>query len=213
MNEIVTAGRSLSSLLFGKTRLAILSLLYGQAGESFYLRQIVRLSGAGLGPVQRELGKLVEAQIVRRMVQGRHVRYQANSDSPIFRDLRSLLVKISHRDTVGPHSMRTRSLSTQIPVKVPRKRLNAFCVKHHISKLSYFGSVLRPDFSPTSDVDVLVEFEPGQKPSYFGLYDMEEELTGLFGGRKADIRTAEDISQFFRHRVIAEAKVQYVATR
>jgi predicted nucleotidyltransferase len=82
-----------ASALFGKTRLAILALLFTHADESFYLREIVRLSGAGLGPVQRELKKLAESRIVTREKRGRQVYYQANREGPIFRDLKSLIIR------------------------------------------------------------------------------------------------------------------------
>jgi predicted nucleotidyltransferase len=84
-----------------------------------------------------------------------------------------------------------------------------FCRRHHIQKLALFGSVLRDDFKPDSDIDILVEFEPGQTPSFFRLFDMEEELSFLFNGRKVDLRTPEDLSQYFRDDVIANAEVHY----
>lgn len=86
-----------------------------------------------------------------------------------------------------------------------------FCRRHHIRRLSLFGSVLRGDFSPESDIDVLVEFEPGHVPGFFALHDMEEELSALAGGRKVDLRTAEDLSRYFRDDVVAHAEVQYAA--
>lgn len=90
-----------------------------------------------------------------------------------------------------------------------RERIAEFCERHHIRKLSLFGSVLREDFGPESDVDVLVEFEPGHVPGLIRLMDLEEELSGLFGGRKVDLRTPEDLSRYFRDEVAADAEVQY----
>jgi predicted nucleotidyltransferase len=95
-------------------------------------------------------------------------------------------------------------------IELPKDKIASFCKKHHILKLSLFGPVLRDDFEPTSDVDVLVEFEPGHVPSFFRLFDMEDELSGLFGGRKVDLRTPEDLSRHFRQSVLATAVVQYV---
>ncbi len=86
--------------------------------------------------------------------------------------------------------------------------LAEFCRKSHISKLSLFGSVLREDFGPDSDVDVLVEFEEGYTPGFFGLARMEEEFSELFG-RKADLRTPQDLSRYFRDEVTGSAAVQY----
>ena len=84
-----------------------------------------------------------------------------------------------------------------------------FCRRHHIARLAIFGSALRYDFRPDSDVDVLVDFEPGHVPGFFRLFDMEEELSALFEGRKVDLRTPEDLSRYFRDRVVAEAEVQF----
>lgn len=86
-----------------------------------------------------------------------------------------------------------------------------FCRRHHITRLAIFGSALRDDFRPDSDVDVLVDFEPGHVPGFFRLFDMEEELSALFDGRKMDLRTPEDLSRYFRDEVVAEAKVQYAS--
>jgi predicted nucleotidyltransferase len=90
-----------------------------------------------------------------------------------------------------------------------KEKIAGFCRRNHIRKLSLFGSVLREDFGPESDVDVLVEFEPGHTPGFFRLFDMEEELSSLLGGRKADLRTPEDLSRYFRDEVLAQSRVQY----
>jgi len=83
-----------------------------------------------------------------------------------------------------------------LPIAIERERVAEFCRRHHIRWLALFGSVLRDDFGPDSDVDVLVRFEP------------EGELTEMLG-RKADLRTPEDLSRHFRDRVLSEAVVQY----
>ena len=72
-----------------------------------------------------------------------------------------------------------------------------------------FGSVLRETFRADSDVDVLVEFEAGHTPSFFQLFDLEQALSSLLGGRKVDLRTPEDLSRYFRAEVMADALVQY----
>ncbi len=95
-------------------------------------------------------------------------------------------------------------------VTIPKEQIAGFCRRHHIKKLALFGSVLRDDFRPDSDIDVLVEFEPGRGPGFFGLFDMQEELSGLFGGRKVDLRTPQELSRYFRDDVVAHAEVQYV---
>ncbi|MHB0875376.1 MAG: nucleotidyltransferase family protein [Anaerolineae bacterium] len=98
-----------------------------------------------------------------------------------------------------------------LQIKVDREAIAEFCREHHIVRLAFFGSVTREDFAPESDVDVLVEFAPEHLPSLIGLARMEIELSPLLQGRKADMRTAEDLSHFFRDRVVAEATVQYEA--
>ena len=95
-------------------------------------------------------------------------------------------------------------------LKQPSKeRIANFCRRNHICKLSLFGSVLRKEFRSDSDIDVLVEFEPGHVPGFFRLFDLEEELSGFFGRRKIDLRTPQDLSRYFRNEVLAEAEVQY----
>ena len=92
---------------------------------------------------------------------------------------------------------------------IPKNDLEEFCRRNRIRKLAFFGSVLRPDFRPESDVDVLVEFELTAQVGFFKLYDMEQELSRLLGGRKVDLRTPEDLSRYFRDEVVAHAQVQY----
>ncbi len=96
-------------------------------------------------------------------------------------------------------------------IEVPKAKVAAFCRRHHISRLALFGSVLRDDFGPQSDVDVLVDFEPGKTPSFFRLFEMQDELSVMFGGRKVDIRTEADLSRYFREEVVSSAWVQYAA--
>jgi len=80
-------------------------------------------------------------------------------------------------------------------------------VRHRIRRLALFGSVLRPDFGPESDVDVLVEFEPGAAIGFFGLARLERELSALLGGRRVDLRTPQDLSKYFRNSVVDHAYV------
>lgn len=96
-------------------------------------------------------------------------------------------------------------------IKIPKNRLRTFCKKHHIKKMSLFGSAIRDDFGPDSDIDILVEFEEEHTPSFFKLFDMEEELTDILGGRKADIRTKEDLSKYIREEVENNSVIQYAS--
>jgi len=94
-------------------------------------------------------------------------------------------------------------------ITVDRSRLAEFCRRHHIRRLALFGSALREDFSEESDVDILVEFEPGHTPGLLGMARLERELSHILGGRKVDLRTPEDLSRYFRDEVLREAEVQY----
>ena len=95
-------------------------------------------------------------------------------------------------------------------IDVNREQIADFCRRHHIRKLAFFGSVLREDFRADSDVDVLLEFEPGIRIGLFELMSMQLEFSDLIG-READFRLPGDLSRYFRDRVIAETKVQYAA--
>ncbi len=95
-------------------------------------------------------------------------------------------------------------------IDIPNERLAEFCRRNHICRLSLFGSILRDDFGPDSDVDFLVEFEPGKTPGLFGIAAMEIELSEMIG-RKADLRTVEDLSRYFRDEVVREAELQYAS--
>jgi predicted nucleotidyltransferase len=92
-------------------------------------------------------------------------------------------------------------------IAIDRQAITNFCRRHHIRKLALFGSVLREDFRPESDVDVLVEFEPGQRVG-FAFFAMQEELSKLLG-RQVDLNTPGFLSRYFRDEVLAEAEVLY----
>lgn len=94
-------------------------------------------------------------------------------------------------------------------ITLDREKIAAFCRQHHVQRLALFGSALREDFGPESDIDVLVEFEPGHTPGLLGITRLERELLATLGGRKVDLRTPEDLSRYFREDVLKEAQVQY----
>lgn len=126
----------LPATLFGKTRRAVLGLLYGHADEAFYLRQIVRASGCGLGAVQRELKRLAEAGIIRRTIRGPLVYFQADPNCPVFEELKSLVVK-----TAGV-------------TDILRAALAALADRVKIALV--YGSIARGEECRESDVDLLV---------------------------------------------------------
>ena len=95
-------------------------------------------------------------------------------------------------------------------VQIDYQRVARFCARHHIRRLCLFGSVLRDDFDTESDVDVLVEFQPGHTPG-LAFFSMEIEL-GEILGRKVDLNTPQFLSPYFRDEVAAEAEEVYVAS-
>ena len=95
MKWVDSGTASAASALFGKTRLRVLVLLFSQTDESFYLREVARQTGTGLGAVQRELASLVETGIVRRTERGNQVLFQADPHCPVFAELRDLVAKLA----------------------------------------------------------------------------------------------------------------------
>lgn len=93
-------------------------------------------------------------------------------------------------------------------IAIDRDRIAEFCRRNHVRKLSFFGSVLRNDFRPDSDVDVLVEFEPGCVIG-LRLIEIQEELSILLGGHTVDLVTPKFLNRHIRDRVLATAEVQY----
>jgi uncharacterized protein len=127
---------TLSDTLFGRTRGAVLAVLFGHVGESYYLRQLARMTGIALGPVQRELRQLVDAGLVTRKTLGTHTLYSANPASPVFVEMRSLVAK-----TVGVHDVLLTALQP-----LERKFKLAFV----------YGSVARSRESHRSDIDLMI---------------------------------------------------------
>jgi hypothetical protein len=93
---------------------------------------------------------------------------------------------------------------------VPKGQIAEFCRRNHIRRLSLFGSILRDDFGPESDIDVLVEFEPGHVPG-FRFIRLQDELSRLFGGRRVDLVTPKFLNRRIRDEVLNSAEVQYAA--
>jgi uncharacterized protein len=95
-------------------------------------------------------------------------------------------------------------------IPIPRDQIADFCRRHRIKRLALFGSVLRDDFGPESDIDVLVEFEPGTRVGLFTFQKLEDELTSLIG-RRVDLNTAGFLNRQFRDQVLQEARPIHVA--
>ena len=128
--------KNLSSVLFGKTRRAILSLLFTHTEEAFYLREIVNAVGAGLGAAQREVEQLSRVGIIKRMVRGRHVYFQANTECPIFEEIKSLIIK-----TAGAADVLKAAFAP---------------LADRIKIAFIYGSFAKGDEHQSSDLDILV---------------------------------------------------------
>ena len=100
-------------------------------------------------------------------------------------------------------------MATRVRIPIPQAEIEAFCRRNHIRRLALFGSVLRDDFTPNSDVDVLVEFEPGKAPGW-EFFSLQDQLSELLG-RRVDLNTPNELSKYFRDDVLAEAEVLYDA--
>ena len=99
-------------------------------------------------------------------------------------------------------------MTSRVPIST--EAVAAFCLRHHIIRLSLFGSVLRADFRPDSDVDVLVEFEPGHVPG-LRFISIERELSQILGGRRVDMVTPKILNPRIRDQVLGSAQSLYVA--
>ena len=99
-------------------------------------------------------------------------------------------------------------MGRKIAITIPSEKIEVFCKKHHIRKLLLFGSVLRDDFRPDSDVDVLVEFEQGTVAGFLRLAAMGNELSDILG-HAVDLRTPAELSRYFSQEVLEKAEVQY----
>jgi predicted nucleotidyltransferase len=127
---------TLSGTLFGRTRGAVLAILFGHVGESFYLRQLARITGIALGAVQREMRQLVDAGLVNRKTLGTHTLYSANESCPVFAEMRSLVAK-----TVGIHDVLTAALQP---------------LERDINLAFVYGSVGSSRESQQSDIDLMI---------------------------------------------------------
>jgi predicted nucleotidyltransferase len=127
------------------------------------------------------------------------------SDEALVAELRQ---RLAARTTTPPDSA---PLDPRRPrVRFDRDDLAAVCRRHHVTRLSLFGSVLTDEFGPASDVDVLVEFARGHTPG-LAIADLEDELSALFGGRRVDVVTERSLHRLLRDRVLASAVVQFAA--
>jgi predicted nucleotidyltransferase len=209
---------TLSEILFKDYRKRVLALLMLNPDKHYHVREIARLTGTEAGTLHKELARLAEAGILKKEKIGNQVQYSADRQCPISKELSSIL-----RKTSGPDGLR---VGARAPLKnniddvmilggeitISRRALKALLKKHHINRLSLFGSAARGELTPESDIDLLVEFEEGKSPSLGGMVTVSDAFSKLFNGRKVDIATPAIFKNPYRRREIEkEMELLYAA--
>jgi predicted nucleotidyltransferase len=224
-----TASAGIANALFGKGRQRVLGLLFGAPGR-LHLRQIARLAGTGLGSVQREVARLTTAGLLTREIEGNQTYYRANADSPVAAELRSLMEKTVNAAPAAsraraPEAMRARTATVQRAgdavvtarsrlgrakggalmraVKQKRKAILDAAARRGARNVRLFGSVVRGTARFDSDVDILVDLEPGT--SLLDLGGLKSELEVILG-RKVDVATPAGLRPRVRESVLREAR-------
>jgi predicted nucleotidyltransferase/DNA-binding transcriptional ArsR family regulator len=196
-------------LLFTAYRRQVLGLLLLRPDDSLHVREISRLTGVPAGSLHRELRTLTEAGLLLREPAGNQVRYSANRAAPLYPELAGIFRKAAaapaksrqsrpqpRKTKAGParHILHSpvaeyaveQQTSQPIP---PLAKIKRLCRKFGIARLALFGSAVRGEMTPESDIDLLVEFEPDSKVSLFDIPAIQEAFSAAFGGRKVDIAT------------------------
>ncbi len=208
--------------LFGKTCQTLLTLLFTAPDAPRLQEELIQRAALGRGAVQRELERLTAAGLLVVTRTGNRKHYQANRSSPIFSEVEAIVLK-TMRPAVGlPGAGKAVHESHQTPAQyiasnvkpipdVPKRRLAAFCRRHHIRQLGMFGSAARGEANDASDVDLLVEFRHDTQTSLFDMVRIQDELGRLFG-RKVDLATAAILENPYRRRaVLKDLRVLYDA--
>jgi uncharacterized protein len=185
-----TLQTGVGNVLFGRTRSAVLALLYGRADQSFYIRQIAREAGASVGAVQRELGSLSKAGLISRNSVGNLVFYQANRDAPVFSEMRSLVNK-----TVGVFNVLGTALE-------PLSKL--------IAVAFVYGSVAREEETAQSDIDLMIVGPAKLDDVLAQLSDVEKKIGRLINPTVysvAEFKSKVENGNHFLHAVLKGKKM------
>ncbi|HEX9811996.1 MAG TPA: nucleotidyltransferase domain-containing protein [Burkholderiales bacterium] len=208
-----------SDVLFTKTQRRVLGLLFGNPDRSYYANEIVRFAGAGIGAVQRELARLAAAGLVTATKRGNQKHYQAERQSGVFAELSGLVKKtvggeapaLAAREAGAAYRGRSQSRGRRA-LEISYPKLRELCRRYHVKKLSLFGSAARGELKPESDVDLMIEFEPGRAPSLWGDAEITGDFSALFGGRRVDIVPPGVMRNPYRRKSIErDIKVLYEA--
>lgn len=198
----------IAEALFSRTQQEVLGLLFARPGERFSLGEIVRAARKGTGAVHRELSRLADAGLVTVLASGGKKLFQANRASPVFPELAGLVAKLA-----GAPVVRSPAAAYDVaPGAVSRSKLAALCRRYHVRRLGLFGSAARGEAVPESDVDLLIEFEPGKAPSIWAEPEMRAAFGALFGGRRVDLVPPGVLENPYRRKnILRDLKVLYEA--
>jgi len=202
--------QSPSDALFTKTQRRVLGLLFGQPDRSHYANEIVRAAEVGIGAVLRELDRLVASGLVVMARIGNQKHFQANRASPIFGELAGIARKILSEELSSPgtrvlaagEKSAPYTIVSPIGFDLPRAALSRVCRKYGIRRIGMFGSAARGELKSGSDIDLLVEFDPGSKVTLFDYPALRKELSSLFGDRAVDIVPPEVLRNPHRRKAI-----------
>jgi len=164
--------------------------------------QFFDLAAAEAGKIPQDI--LNDEEVVEKLP----VLFRALRGKEVSKQRLDKLVDRIKKEPLADNQLEGLATMPHPKIDIPQRKLVEFCRNNHIHKLSFFGSVLRNDFRPDSDVDVLVEFEPGYSAGLIRLAGMELELSKILK-RKVDLRTSAELSRYFRQKVLESAKVQY----
>jgi uncharacterized protein len=198
-----------STLFASATLLPLLRAFVGEPGRDFYQRELQRITGAHLRQVQRDLLRLESVGLVTRRVDGNRTYYRVVAAHPSFAALQGLTGVTQPAATV-----RTPKGTAAARLGLERAAVSAFCRRWGVVELSLFGSVLRSDFDPASDVDVLATFAPDACRSLFDYAAMREELAVIVG-RRVDLVNREAVeksgNEMRRRSILESAELVYAA--
>lgn len=200
--------KGIAEALFSRTQQEVLGLLFCRPERRLSLGEIVRAARKGTGAVHRELRRLADAGLVTVLASGGKKLFQANRASPVFPELTGLMGKLA-----GAPAVRSPVAAYDVaPGATSHSKLAALCRKYHVRRLGLFGSAARGELAPGSDVDLLVEFEPGKAPSLWAEPGLREAFGALFGGRKVDLVPPQVLENPYRRKsILRDLKVLYEA--
>jgi uncharacterized protein len=201
--------RDVSALFASASLLPLLRAFVTEPGRDFYQRELQRITGAHLRQVQRDLLRLESVGLVTCRAHGNRTYYRVVGAHPSFAALRGLV-----GEPVSAGAAQTPAGSATARLGLDREAVVAFCRRWGVTELSLFGSVLRGDFGPESDVDVLATFAPDARRSLFDYAAMRDELAAIVG-RRVDLVNREAVekgaNQIRRRSILETAELVYAA--